>query len=158
MCCAPLPFAKDCKGLLNLLNRPWYRISEFYMARSAPLPRLIIFLTPRKWSLESQPVVLQDSMARIIVVRKFPHFAYPSGSCKSRANQNSIPSSGVIWARLSKWLWSFFMTSLLDMSASWREFFWKNHSGKRQSSPVKSSECVQSPPFSWTILKIHLWK
>lgn len=42
-----------------------FRFSDFYkssMERSAPLPKRTIFLTPRKWPLGSQPVVLQDAM------------------------------------------------------------------------------------------------
>ena len=77
------------KGI-DAFSKPIFRIKSS-MARSAPLPKRTIFVTPRKWSLGSQPVVLQDSIERIIAIRKFSHLAYPRGSCKRFLQVSSKP-------------------------------------------------------------------
>ena len=71
------------------------------ISRRAPLLSSTIFVTPRKWSVVVWPPASQDSMARWIAVWKFSQRAKPSKDCRSRANQNSIPSDLRVAQQLS---------------------------------------------------------
>lgn len=88
-----------CRVVLNLLR--------FYLQFRPPLPRVIIFVTPRKWSSTSYPIVSHDSIALLTAKRKFAHLVYPCGSCKSQADQNSISVSGKSCDKPSNWFCSF---------------------------------------------------